>query len=268
MPTTKGGHTSTNALSSESRAGGKAKRNRAGAGMQLPALKKGRIKPMELVAVVVVVGLVGVVAASAFDRYQRKAKTVEAVLMLDIMWEGAYSYYEQTSSCRGPCPCHGFSPLPPDVGWTPSLGTCGSSGCRYRVNVSLEDFHKEAAWIALDFAITEFYFYGPSLPEPFYFSYRFESCEVGIPDFSWWSKSCADPVVREHKALMASGRKGGGHCKANSTISCQASGDLDDDGKYSLFRRDGRIVVSRRDGYDYYELRPDPRGITARDPLE
>ena len=214
-----------------------------------------RITLIELAVLVVVVGLVALVGVDWYYEHQPKAKTAEAVLMIDKMWEGAHSYFDQQLTCRGPC-FNWMGALPQDVGWTPPLGTCGSSGCKYGENASLKDFKGEAAWVALDFYVTE---------EPFYYSYKFESCEIGII-YSFWDpelvkeRNLESEIVR----LKATGKKGGMSCIENSTMSCQASGDLDGDGKYSLFKRDGRVIQTQDVGLSIEGTAL----IIKRDPLE
>ena len=88
------------------------------------------------------------------------------------------------------------------------------------------------------------------------------SCERGPFDENAWAEKgahCPDPRPALAR-LKASGRKGGWECADGSRVACQASGDLDEDGVYSLFERVGVVQAVSGSGWSYEA----PGGIIKR----
>ncbi|MCP4602082.1 MAG: hypothetical protein GY847_16460 [Proteobacteria bacterium] len=180
----------------------------------------------ETVAAVIVAGVVIAVVIAGYQHYQIRTRTAEAIWNVDKMFEGAVVYFDDSSpeiSCRH---C-----LPASNKWTPPLETIGAS----QYEIGKDSFELDATWEALNFPPFTYYPRNSTEMKYLYFSYKFVSCTQGA----------------------------GGPCAPGSTISCQASGDLDEDGKYSFFERGGEIVADP-DGMSIMRA----AGIYKRNPYE
>ncbi|MFH1529752.1 MAG: hypothetical protein ABIK09_03335 [Pseudomonadota bacterium] len=108
--------------------------------------------------------VMSVVAVPAFIKYMRKAKTAEAVDMLDKLYKGSVDYFttprvEPDSAGQTFAPCR----FPEDAPLTPGLyGACDSPDERWPANPSAWD---HPSWSALRFEISDSH----------YFAYSFDS---------------------------------------------------------------------------------------------
>jgi Tfp pilus assembly protein PilE len=178
------------------------------------ATSRGKLRGMGLAIGAICVSLFfwGILAATAipaFTNYMRRAKTSEATLNIDRIFEGAVNYYE--AEHVGPGGQILTNQLPANTEWTPSVSCCEQTGekCSAAENYNAWD---TPTWRSLDF----------SMGDNFYYQYRF----------------------------MVDG----------NMFYCQAQGDLDCDGTYSLLERAGAITD---EGYIQASS-----GIYKRDPLE
>ena len=154
------------------------------------------------------VGIAAAVAIPAFVKYMRRAKTTEAIDMLDRMYKGAAVYYSTPHVERGTgtlIPCQ----FPASQGLTPNvkdLGCCGGAHDKdgdKRCDVDMEQW-TTATWSALNFQLNDAH----------YFGYEFESKGVG----------------------------------AAAVFTARAHADLDCDGVLSTFERYGYGDDSEGDG--------------------
>ena len=98
----------------------------------------------------------------AFDTYMQKAKTSEATLNIDRIYEGAVTYFEaeHVDQASGTITTHRF---PASTDWTPAVSCCeqgGAKKCDAGANMAAWDTE---TWKALDF----------SMGDNFYYQYRF-----------------------------------------------------------------------------------------------
>lgn len=123
------------------------------------------------------VGIAAAVAVPAFIKYMRRAKTAEAIDLLDRMYKGASVYYTTPHVERGTgklLPCQ----FPESQGLTPNVKDLGCCGGRHdkdgdkRCDVD-PTLWTTATWSALAF----------QLNDPHYFGYEFESKGTGPAAF-------------------------------------------------------------------------------------
>jgi len=120
---------------------------------------------IELMIVVAILAILSVVAVPAFIKYMRKAKTSEAVDMLDKIYKGASDYYatprvEENTASKLDCQ------FPADDGPTPVEQNCCSGGVGGGKDTNNDDRcdtdpdqWSTATWSALKFQITEEHYF-------------------------------------------------------------------------------------------------------------
>lgn len=157
---------------------------------------------LELWGAMPIIGILSAVAIPAFIKYQRRAKTSEAIDVLDKIYKGAADYY---ATPRVDENGNRVEPhFPPSVGPTPPPGTCcGSLGGMDMDGNDMCDVNPDAwaneTWAALKFRITDQH----------YFTYEFKS----------------------------NGKTG-----TEAAFEAVAYGDLDCDGVRSTFMRSGKGI--------------------------
>lgn len=148
-------------------------------------LSTGAIVAIVAAVVLVVLGIAAVITIPAFIKYQRKAKTVEAIDMLDKIYRGAVDYYStpRVGYDGGKIECQ----FPADQVPTPSAGTCcadlggpdrnGDGRCDVDA-----DAWSTATWSALRFQMNDEH----------YFVYSFDSNGMTGPDAQFTVSAYAD----------------------------------------------------------------------------
>jgi type IV pilus assembly protein PilA len=119
---------------------------------------------IELMVVVAIIGLLAAIAVPSFVKYITNAKTSEARLHLEKIYNAARIYWLETfgaNNALGPIP-HQF---PASVASTPAV-TCCASGGRCPANVTL---WTSPSWVALHF----------SMDDPHYYRYEFVASGLG-----------------------------------------------------------------------------------------
>jgi type IV pilus assembly protein PilA len=160
---------------------------------------------IELMIVVAILGILAAVAIPAFLNYMRKAKTSEATLNIDRVFEGGITYFEAEHVPRGTAGTILQHCLPETAEWTPNA-TPGAQ----KYNAATEETNFTggsygATWKALDFA----------MGDNFYYAYEFDNVEGAVGPIT----SGSDPAFR-----------------------AAAQGNLDGDGDYSLFERAASVT--------------------------
>jgi len=103
---------------------------------------------IELMIVVAIIGLLAAIAVPSFIRYTRKSKTIEAVMAIRRMYDGAVAYYIGEHVDKSGTQLH--QKFPDSVGPTPVAAIpCGNP-----VIVSQAEWTADP-WQALDFAISD-----------------------------------------------------------------------------------------------------------------
>jgi prepilin-type N-terminal cleavage/methylation domain-containing protein len=103
---------------------------------------------IELMIVVAIVGVLASVAIPSFIRYTRRSKTMEAVMSIRRMYDGAVAYYIGEHVDKAGSQLH--QKFPDSTGPTPTAGVpCGKP-----VLVPQAEWGSDA-WQALDFAVTD-----------------------------------------------------------------------------------------------------------------
>ncbi len=117
---------------------------------------------IELMIVVAILAILSVVAVPAFIKYMRKAKTSEAIDMLDKIYKGGADYYSTprvSENLGSKLDCQ----FPSTQGITPVEGNCCESGGIDSNNDDRCDANpevwSEATWSALKFQITEEHYF-------------------------------------------------------------------------------------------------------------
>jgi len=155
---------------------------------------------IELMIVVAILAILSVVAVPAFIKYMRKAKTSEAIDMLDKIYKGAADYYstprvQEATASKLDCQ------FPANQGLTPIESSCCSSGEADSNNDDRCDANP-ATWTTLTWSALKF-----QITEEHYFLYSFDqNGEVGT----------------------------------GSQFTANAHGDLDCDEEVSTFQRYGK----------------------------
>jgi prepilin-type N-terminal cleavage/methylation domain-containing protein len=156
---------------------------------------------IELMIVVAILAILSVVAVPAFIKYMRKAKTSEAIDMLDKIYKGASDYYatprvEENTASKLDCQ------FPGDQGLTPVEDTCCAGGGKDNNNDDRCDPDSEQwstpVWSSLKFQISEEH----------YFRYSFDDLDNTT--------------------------------EADDQFTANAHADLDCDGEFSTFQRYGK----------------------------
>ncbi len=156
---------------------------------------------IELMIVVAILGILAAVAIPAFINYMRKAKTSEATLNIDRIFEGGISYFEAEHVERGVTGTILQHCLPLTATWTPDAtpGSAKYNAADTAQKWSLLSDPIALTWKALDFAMGDNHYY----------AYQFNN-ELGT----------SLPLTAPGIAFQAAAR-----------------GDLDGDLTYSLFER-------------------------------
>lgn len=162
---------------------------------------------IELMIVVAILGILAAVAIPAFINYMRRAKTSEATLNIDRIFEGGVSYFDAEHVARGVegvilrrcLPLGGGSGAP----WTPS-GQGPPSDQKYLADDAVAEWEADPVWRALDFA----------MGDNFYYQYQFQVVGTGCPAVT------------------------------GDLFYAAAQGDLDNDGALSLFERAAQVTES------------------------
>jgi type IV pilus assembly protein PilA len=111
---------------------------------------------IELMIVVAILGILAAVAIPAFINYMRRAKTSEATMNVDRIYEGGITYFEAEHVRRGVAGTILMRCLPPAAGPTP---TAPPSAQKYNASSAAVEFAASAAWKALDFAMGDNFYY-------------------------------------------------------------------------------------------------------------
>ena len=112
---------------------------------------------IELMIVVSILGILAAVAIPAFVNYIRRAKTSEATLSIDRMYEGAVTYFDVEHTPRGVSTSNITEALPNDVGPTPATSNLVSS--KLIAQTYLGQFQTNVNWQSLDFSMTDNFYY-------------------------------------------------------------------------------------------------------------
>lgn len=134
--------------------------------MKNKALARYGFTLIEMMIVVAILGILAAIAIPAFSNYMRRAKTAEATLMIDRMWEGAHRYFEEEHVARGVITRTFNHTLPPSAGPTPLITSISEK--KLVASTYLPSFTSNPSWNALDF----------SMADNFYYSYDFQSCTI------------------------------------------------------------------------------------------
>ena len=157
---------------------------------------------IELMIVVAILGILAAVAIPAFINYMRKAKTSEATLNIDRIFEGGVTYFEAEHVDQGLDALVLQHCLPSAADWTPDA-TPGSE--KYNSGAAPDPWTTAATggdtWHALDFAMGDNHYYA----DPF------------------------DNVLGRNPAIPAT--------TDAVVFNANARGNLDGDAVYSLFQR-------------------------------
>ncbi len=115
---------------------------------------------IELMIVVAILGILAAVAIPAFINYMRKAKTSEATLNIDRIFEGGVTYFEAEHVARGVTSVVLQHCLPTDAAWTP---TAAPGADKYNAATTATQWSSAGSffntWIALDFAMGDNHYY-------------------------------------------------------------------------------------------------------------
>jgi type IV pilus assembly protein PilA len=127
---------------------------------KMKKLKKRGFTLIELMIVVAILGILAAVAIPAFINYMRKAKTSEATLNIDRIFEGGVTYFEAEHVERGVTGTVLQHCLPTTALWTPD-NTPGAD--KYNAETEAVDWLTTgtyaATWQALDFAMGDNHYY-------------------------------------------------------------------------------------------------------------
>jgi type IV pilus assembly protein PilA len=130
---------------------------------------------IELMIVVAIIGILASVAIPAFIRYTRKSKTIEAVMMIRRMYDGAVAYYNGEHVDKAGIMLH--QKFPDSTGPTPSFGVpCG------KAYLTPQSEWGTDAWQALDFAVSD----------PQRYQYEFQDNGLEGADAFAWMKAYGD----------------------------------------------------------------------------
>ena len=115
---------------------------------------------IELMIVVAILGILAAVAIPAFVNYIRRAKTSEATLSIDRMFEGVVTYFDTEHAIRGGATSNITEATPNSVGPTPLTSFADSS--KLVAQDHLKSFQTNTNWQALDFSMTDNFYYAYS----------------------------------------------------------------------------------------------------------
>ncbi len=163
---------------------------------------------IELMIVVAILGILAAVAIPAFINYMRRAKTSEATLNIDRIFEGGVTYFEAEHVPRGTTGTILQHCLPLDATWTPSDDPSSQKydAATWAPYFSDPSINAEAVtWQGLDFA----------MGDNFYYSYQFDNVT-----------GTSVPITAFEEV----------------SFRAQAKGDLDGDTVTSLFERSANVT--------------------------
>lgn len=125
---------------------------------------------LELMVVVAIIGILAAIAVPSFMKYIKKSRTTEARMMLEKVYNGARSYYYETTEIgQNNTITVTVSQFPDSVGNTPA-GTCCSISGTPRCEPDAAIWDGNLSWSALKFSLTD----------PHYFQYQFDSSGVSL----------------------------------------------------------------------------------------
>jgi len=136
--------------------------------------------------------------------YLAKSKTAEATLNVDRIFEGAVSYYDNEHASRTPGGGIQTKCLPASVSWTPAGAPAQGWGQKYLSSSHINTFNTNTSWKTLKF----------NVQDNFYYQYSFDNSSSGC-------------------GLVSD---------MTTVLECNAQGDLDSDGIWSLFVRSAGLV--------------------------
>jgi type IV pilus assembly protein PilA len=111
---------------------------------------------IELMIVVAILGILAAVAIPAFLNYMRKAKTSEATLNIDRIYQGGVTYFEAEHVPRGTSGTILQHCLPAKADWTPDSTP---SSQKYNAATTETDWSSNETWKAIDFAMGDNHYY-------------------------------------------------------------------------------------------------------------
>ncbi len=160
---------------------------------------------IELMIVVAILGILAAVAIPAFINYMRKAKTSEATLNVDRIFEGGVTYFEAEHVERGVDATILQHCFPSSAEWTPNDTPSGEKyDAATAASLWAATTGAGVTWKALDFA----------MGDNFYYAYQFQT-------------DVAD----------------GATASSGNYFYAAAQGDLDGDGDPSLFERAAEVTT-------------------------
>jgi type IV pilus assembly protein PilA len=118
-------------------------------------LKKRGFTLIELMIVVAILGILAAVAIPAFVNYMRRAKSSEATVNVDRIYEGVVAYFDADRSKRNVTTGGASRCLPPTVAWTPT--TPGPPGETQYIASAAS--WQDDTWVALDFGMADNHYY-------------------------------------------------------------------------------------------------------------
>ena len=121
---------------------------------------------IELMIVVAILGILAAVAIPAFINYMRRAKTSEATLNIDRIFEGGVTYFEAEHVQRGTDEGILQHCLPAAAEWTPDED---ASDEKYLADEVIDEFESNKTWKQLNFA----------MGDNFYYQYQFATTSTG-----------------------------------------------------------------------------------------
>jgi type IV pilus assembly protein PilA len=171
---------------------------------------------IELMIVVAILGILAAVAIPAFLNYMRKAKTSEATLNIDRVFEGGITYFEAEHVRRGTTATILQHCLPVDATWSPDAAPGAQ---KYDAEGTDATFATNDTWKDLDFA----------MGDNFYYAYEFDN--VG---------GTSDPITEAGPGYYAAAR---GDLDGDGTFSLfERSTDITSEGKIrgssGVYKRD------------------------------
>jgi type IV pilus assembly protein PilA len=133
---------------------------------------------IELMVTVAIIGVLAAVAIPAFVKYQRKAKTAEARIMLRKIYDGAYQYFfdDKYSGVTNmqPIPKQ-FPTYTNAANWTASPTSCAMGGNEEKSQPNQALWAADPHWMALHFEMVD----------PHYYAYQYLS--VGAPPLTFFA---------------------------------------------------------------------------------
>jgi len=123
-------------------------------------LKKRGFTLIELMIVVAILGILAAVAIPAFINYMRKAKSSEATLNVDRIYEGVVAYFDAKRGTMDVSTTSLTRCLPTAEEWTPTNRDPGEG--EYIANSDVWDV-KGSTWKAIAFGMTDNHYYQYSI---------------------------------------------------------------------------------------------------------